>query len=84
MYLGNKLKWPDFIIWDKKHNRELLIEHLGLMGDEDYREDQNEKIKLYIEEGYVPNVDLLLTYNDKNGNINVPAISRMIDAIMCS
>lgn len=83
LYLGMTLKWPDFIIWDRKHQRELLIEHLGLVGDEDYLEDQNEKIKLYIQEGYVPNVNLLLTYNDKDGNINVPAISKMIDAFMC-
>lgn len=83
MKLCNILKWPDFIIWDKKHNRELLIEHLGLMCDEDYREDQTEKLGLYIMEGYVPNVNLLLTFDDKDGNINVPAINRMIDAFLC-
>lgn len=81
--LGSKTKWPDFVILDKKHKRELLIEHLGRMDDKDYREDQTEKLGLYIQAGYVPNVNLLLTFDDKNGNINVPAINRMLDAIMC-
>ncbi|MBQ0041580.1 MAG: hypothetical protein KBS56_06090 [Clostridiales bacterium] len=83
MKLYSKLKWPDFIIWDKKHNRELVIEHLGMMYDQEYRENQTEKLGLYILEGYVPNVNLLLTFDDKDGIINVPAISRMIDAFMC-
>ena len=61
----------------------MLIEHLGLMSDADYQDDQYEKLCLYIMEGYIPNVNLLLTFDDKDGNINVPAISKMIDAIMC-
>lgn len=81
--LCGKWKWPDFIILDRKNNRELLIEHLGLMSDADYQDDQYEKLCLYIMEGYIPNVNLLLTFDDKDGNINVPAISKMIDAIMC-
>ena len=83
LYLGNKLKWPDFIIFDRKNNRELLIEHLGKLSDEGYRIDQEDKLGLYIHEGYVPNVNLLLTFDDRDGNINVPAISRMIDAFLC-
>lgn len=53
------------------------------MSDADYQDDQYEKLCLYIMEGYIPNVNLLLTFDDKDGNINVPAISKMIDAIMC-
>lgn len=83
IYLGLKRIWPDFVIWDRKHNRELLIEHMGMMDDDIYRGDQTEKLGLYIREGYVPNVNLLLTFDDANGKINVPAISKMIDAVMC-
>lgn len=82
MYLSNKLKWPDFVIWDRKHNREVIIEHLGLMSKEDYRLSQIEKLWLYIENGYVPNVNLLLTFDDKSGNINIPAISKSLEAIL--
>lgn len=82
LYLGNKRIWPDFVIWDRKNNRELLIEHMGMMDDYNYRADQTDKLGLYIQEGYVPNVNLLLTFDDKNGKINVPAISKMIDAIL--
>lgn len=82
LQLGNKRIWPDFVIWDRKHNRELLIEHMGRMDDYNYRADQTDKLGLYIQEGYVPNVNLLLTFDDKNGKINVPAISKMIDAIL--
>ena len=83
LYLGNKIKWPDFIIFDRKNNRELIIEHLGKLSDEGYLIDQEDKLGLYIHEGYVPNVNLLLTFDDRDGNINVPAISRMIDAFLC-
>ena len=55
---------------------------MGRMDDYNYRADQTDKLGLYIQEGYVPNVNLLLTFDDKNGKINVPAISKMIDAIL--
>ena len=83
MYLCGILKWPDFIILDKRNNREIVIEHLGKMSDTGYRNKQAEKLGLYIDSGYVPNENLLLTFDSRDGNINVPAISRMIDAIMC-
>lgn len=83
MRLGGKIMWPDFVLWDRKHNREVLIEHMGLMSQSDYIERQVDKLQIYIQNGYVPNVNLLLTFDDKDGNINVPAISKMIDAIMC-
>lgn len=82
MRFNGQLKSPDFIIWDKKGNREIIIEHLGLMNDLSYRSNQYDKIGVYIEAGYVPNVNLLLTFDDKDGNINIPSISRMIDAIL--
>lgn len=82
MRFNGCLKSPDFIIWDKKGKREIIIEHLGLMSDLDYRSNQYDKIGLYIEAGYVPNVNLLLTFDDRNGNINLPAISKMVDAIV--
>lgn len=73
---------PDFLVYDRKHNREILIEHMGLMSQYEYRTSQYDKLGLYIENGYVPNVNLLLTFDDKDGKINIPAISSAVDAIL--
>ena len=76
------LKSPDFLIYDRKNNREVILEHMGRMDKESYREDQYDKLGLYIASGWVPNVNLILTFDDANGNINIPAISKVIDAVL--
>lgn len=77
-----RLKSPDFTVYDRKHNREILIEHMGRMDLDSYRENQYDKLGLYIASGWVPNVNLLLTFDDADGKINIPAISRAIDSII--
>ena len=83
LILGSKIIFPDFILMDRKTNREIIIEHMGLMADYEYRKKQIDKIGLYIKEGYIPNVNMLMTFDDWNGKINIPAISKMIDTILC-
>lgn len=82
MRFKNVLKSPDFLIYDRKNNREIILEHMGRMDKESYRADQYDKLGLYIASGWVPNVNLILTFDDVNGNINIPAISKIVDAIM--
>lgn len=82
MKFKNVLKSPDFLIYDRKNNREIILEHMGRMDKESYRGDQYDKLGLYISSGWVPNVNLILTFDDVNGNINIPAISKIVDAIM--
>lgn len=82
MRFNGILKSPDFLIYDRKNNREVILEHMGRMDLENYRDNQYDKIGLYISSGWVPNVNLILTFEDVQGNINIPAISRTIDSIL--
>ena len=78
MTLNGKWILPDFVIFDKKHQREIIIEHLGMLNSESYRADQYEKIDTYISCGYQLNYDLILTSEDLDGNINLQAIVSVI------
>lgn len=79
--LGDALRSPDFTIYDRRRNREVILEHMGMMNSTDYRVAQSEKLGLYIANGYIPNVNLILTFDDASGRINIPAISKVIDAV---
>lgn len=82
MWLGHNLRQPDFIIYNKKSHRELILEHMGLLSDKNYMYKQLVKLGEYIEAGYVPNKNLFMTFDDKEGKIDVRSISKYVDYIM--
>lgn len=82
MHVNGVLREPDFVLLDTKTGREYILEHLGMMGDDDYRRKQYKKLGEYIEDGYTPNERLILTFEDKSGYINLQRISEIIDLIM--
>jgi len=81
-FIGGELKLPDFTIYDQKQNQIVIIEHMGLMVSGTYCEDQMEKLQNYISNGWVPNVNLILTFDDINGNIDTNAINNIIDLLL--
>ncbi|MBQ0017791.1 MAG: hypothetical protein KBS63_01080 [Clostridiales bacterium] len=69
---------PDFICLDASTGQEVLIEHFGYMAEDSYREKTYEKLENYINAGYLINVDLLVFFEDINGNINAESIYNML------
>ena len=67
LVLGDYTFAPDFKIAVKSQRKCKLLEHFGLIGDEDYRDTCMWKIRTYLEFGYRPYEDILFTYDDKDG-----------------
>lgn len=53
-------------------------EHCGLMSLKEYREHQKWKMEVYEKAGIVPWKNLIVTYDDEDGNINVGIIESEI------
>ncbi len=79
---GNDGKWKtyyaDFIIM-LPTGEQILWEHMGLLGKEDYRRHAFEKLTDYFHHGYfVPN-NLIITMDGPTGELDVAAIKRIIE-----
>ena len=68
---------PDFTI--RLPNGKIFYwEHCGLMSSREYREHQKWKMEMYEKAGIVPWKNLIVTYDDEDGNINVGIIESEI------
>ena len=70
---------PDFCVFDERENRIIFWEHLGMISDEAYRRHVLDRLALYISCGIVPGVNLILTFDDADGNIDSLMIERTLD-----
>ena len=77
--VNGKLCYPDFLILCDD-GTVIIIEHLGMADSHRYLTRQDEKIEDYIHDGWVPNVNIFLTFDDYNGNLNMEAIAWLITA----
>ena len=73
---------PDFTVWVRSKRRYMYHEHIGMLNDRIYLENQVWKFKKYIEFGYFPFSNILYTFDDENGNIDNELISHLIDLLM--
>lgn len=71
--------YPDFTILSPIDMRtELLIEHIGNLDDQSYREGFVNRLRRYIRNGYIPGVNLFFTFNDRYGHIDAFQITKLI------
>lgn len=62
LMLGNHVIYPDFLIENPFDHSVIPLEHLGMLGNNDYDERNKKKLKEYIEHGYFPNHNFICTY----------------------
>ena len=77
-----KIKRPDFMILDVKHRKEFFLEHLGMMGDEDYVKRNLEKMKVYEENGLYEGQGMYYTFESDSVPIDLPAVKAKILRIL--
>ena len=71
--------YPDFTILSPVDMKtEIIVEYVGRLDRQDYREDFAKRLGRYIANGYKPGVDLFFVYSDKDGNIDSMQISKVI------
>lgn len=76
--LNNRAVYSDYSFLDKSITRGIKWEHFGMMGNSDYRQKSHAKIKDYLDSGYRLRYDLIVTYDDENGSIDMELVQRLI------
>lgn len=70
---------PDFILLSPVNYSELIYEHFGKMDDEEYVKKANWKIRQYIKAGYIPGVDLIITYECRDLPLTRQTLKKIFD-----
>lgn len=79
--------YPDFTILSPIDMKtEIIVEFAGRLDLWNYAEDFGKRISRYINNGYIPGVNLFFVFGDKDGNIDSTQITRIIAEIkgLCS
>lgn len=77
--LRNFVAYPDFMILHPITGKIYLWEHLGLMDDQAYGANAADKIKAYIEIGYIPMQNLILTSETRNHPLDYRLVQMLIE-----
>lgn len=70
---------PDFLTLNVRTREEIFWNHLGMLDDPKYVEDNVWKINQYIKVGYYPGENMILTYETKNNPLNQKIVKQMIE-----
>ena len=71
--------YPDFMVLNVRERKEMYWEHLGLMGDYDYRERNLAKILKYEANGLFMGDKLLLTFETSTQPLSTVTIERVVN-----
>lgn len=77
--LGDIVVHPDFTIIDPVSEKTVYWEHFGIMDDEKYMNSWEQKMRIYIQNGIVPGIQLICTYETKEHPINSMQVQKIID-----
>ncbi len=71
--------YPDFTILHPKTGKKYLWEHFGRMDDPEYRRKALRKLQLYIENGWIPGVNLIITMETQEQPLNRKQVLHQIE-----
>ncbi len=78
---GRKVyRYPDFTILDPVTRQEVIFEHFGMVDNDAYLRDNLEKLRLYLENGYVIGENLLFTYETRDHPFTMDQFIRVLEA----
>ncbi|MBQ6686019.1 MAG: hypothetical protein IJM99_07940 [Firmicutes bacterium] len=76
--LGSKTVHPDFMLTHPLSGKPLLIEYFGMVDDNDYGLRMLEKIRLYLNHGYIPGRNILFLFETPTSGIDLMAVQSCI------
>lgn len=82
LFIKGKVFHPDFTMLDLRDWTNKYSEHQGMMAKENYRNDFIDRVYVLISAGLVPGNNLLLTFDDINGNISSADLERELRSMM--
>lgn len=71
--------YPDFTALNRRNGRRLLIEHLGMMGDDSYYEHALKKIDVYERNDLLIGRDLILLHETSKSPLNTKILDKYIE-----
>ena len=79
LVLKNNIKiYPDFTILKMPERKEIYLEHLGLLDDNDYFNVTLHKLNTYQKNGIYLGVNLFLTFETNKNPLNVSALEKLL------
>ena len=73
--------YPDFTILATRMRKEIILEHLGIMDQEDYRRRACQKIQMYEEQGYLLGQELIVTYETQQRPFDIRMLEKKLQAV---
>lgn len=70
--------YPDFVIRHPVSGEFYYWEHFGMMDEKEYRNQACNKMKLYCENGIIPSINLITTYETKRYPLSVEKVEGVI------
>lgn len=77
--INGGLYFPDFSIIHRRTRDIVLWEHLGQLEDEEYKMKNRKKIINYMNAGYFPGVNLIITWENENNIFDIRKIDQVIN-----
>jgi hypothetical protein len=74
--------YPDFTILNPRLRKEYVWEHLGMMDNPDYIKSTMPKINLYLQNGFIPGDNLILTHESSNDTLKTNLVYKMIELFL--
>lgn len=70
--------YPDFHCLDVSRRKEIIWEHFGMMGDEEYSRKAFRKIDLYTQNGYYHGDNIIYTFESSDNPMNTKIVDILI------
>ncbi len=80
--IGERNMYPDFTIVRKSDGKVIIWEHFGKMDDPGYVENAFDKIRQYIENGYTPYVDFIMTFGDNDSGVDMGLLEFIVENML--
>lgn len=84
LQLRHCLFYPDFTFLHPVTGKVIIWEHFGLMDDPDYRRKTASKLRTYVENGYIPNQTLFMTFESADHPFDMQEIIFIIEKMILS
>ena len=81
--LGELTLYPDFTIKHPKTGKIYYWEHFGRMDDPKYAQNAISKLKSYIENGIIPDIGLIATYETREHPLDYEMIEKIVKEKFC-
>lgn len=78
LQLGDFKVYPDFTIMHPKTGKIIYWEHFGKMDDPKYNRNVGDRIQTYVNNGIVPSIDLIVTYETSTHPLAIDEVEKIV------